>query len=214
MKKKEFLLGMFGILLIFGVLFVGCDNGSTNEEVETFTRLTEDETDIELSTATVVTDVNPSGLELAVYQGNWGTIRIELTGEVGMDIANVALRGELIGVIPVKESAVTEGYSGVAIAGLFDKTKPGTIRQYNQALNIGQSANQYTVGYGTDNPYREKHYDGGTNSYYLDALGGFEILLWNGASRKTITLIITPDDEDEPAKTIVIDYSTVEFTAG
>jgi hypothetical protein len=225
MKKKEFLMGMFGILLIFGVLFVGCDNGSTDEEEEeveeTFTSLA---SVITLSGVITDTDkpVNPAGLVLseAKQSDSTGIIYITLTGTAGTTITNPTVEGELIGAIPVKDSAKSAGYSGVVIAGLldpddglFDSDEPATIRQYNQALHIGTSYNENTYDHENNNPdvYREKDYDGGTNSYYLDTLGGFEILLWGGASRKTITLIITPDDEDVPAKTIVIDYSAVLF---
>jgi hypothetical protein len=67
-------------------------------------------------------------------------------------------------------------------------------------------------GHGTDNVFREKEYAGGSNSYYPDAIGGFDMLLWNGAKSKTIKLEIEQPTGSAPKK-YLIDYNKVTFKA-
>jgi hypothetical protein len=97
----------------------------------------------------------------------------------------------------------------MVLTGIVDPAKPGKIRQYNQALNAYDSYDpNFTFLYGTPNVYREKNYAGGSNSYYPDELGGFDVLLWSGATSKIIKLEVT---QDGVTKTYIIDYSDVEF---
>jgi hypothetical protein len=107
------------------------------------------------------------------------------------------------------------GYSAVVIENLVTYASPGKIKQYNQGLNMwnanvpGHSEN--ITGYDTPDVYKEKTYSGG--NFYPTAIGGYDIILWDGADRKTITLeVYQPSSETKPTNTFLIDYSGVTFT--
>jgi hypothetical protein len=107
------------------------------------------------------------------------------------------------------------GYSAVVIAGLVSHGSEGTIKQYNQGLNMWTqeivTALGTTKDYDTPDVYREKTYPGG--NFYPSAIGGYDIILWNGADRKTITLEITQASVNSGAtQKYLIDYSGVTFT--
>jgi hypothetical protein len=190
-------------------------------------------TGIELSEET---DVNPDGL-------NIDSVKRDLT-TAKYGIVTITLKGNAGNVIPVSSAvyndmfwdsptAATEtliadkaalGYSAVVITGLVTTGTTGKIKQVNQAFNMWKpdtpGGHPATIqDYPNPGVFKEKVYTTDPNAYYPASIGGFDIMLWGGASRKTITLEITQpysDDSepsnDGPTKTYLIDYQNVTFT--
>jgi hypothetical protein len=172
-----------------------------------------------------VEGVNPKGLKIASAVKDLSTqiVTITLEGEAGVVIPYSASPNsvyydmfdvqDLSEILIAAEAA--KGYSAVVIAGLLDYEQAGKIKQINQAFNMSTKARFELINgtdkkHGTENVYREKPY--AAEGYYPSAIGGFDMLLWNGATSKTITLEISqPADAPTPQK-FLIDYTAVTFT--
>jgi hypothetical protein len=186
-----------------------------------------------LSKAANETDppITPAGLSataeqnLATTGDNAGLVTITLTGAANKDIPYSAdpqsvyydmFDTQDLNEILIKERA-DAGYSAVVIKSLVTPGQTGKIKQYNQGLNMWTpeivALVNATKDYNTPDVYREKTYGTGADAYYPSAIGGYDIILWNGADRKTVTLeVYQPDTSEKPTNTFLIDYSGVTFT--
>jgi hypothetical protein len=146
-----------------------------------------------------------------------GLVTITLTGNAGRTITNETVYNDMFGadgayaaLIPAEAA---KGYSAVVINGLYGSGS-GNIKQSNLGFNmwkqtVFEAVNAPGQGWGTANVFRQKDYNS------LTANGSFSLILWNGATPKTITLEITQPKDGESAKTqkFLIDYNAVTFEA-
>jgi hypothetical protein len=184
-----------------------------------------------------VESVNPEGLEIE-------SVKKDLTTGDSNGFVTITLSGNAGNVIPAGDvyndmfwddaNAATDtliaeeaalGYSAVVITGLVTPGTTGKIKQVNQAFNMWKpdtpGGHPATIqDYPNPGVFKEKVYTTDADAYYPPSIGGFDIMLWGGASRKTITLEITQPysdddnaDNDGPTKTFLIDYTDVTFTA-
>jgi hypothetical protein len=214
MKKNRFLLAALALLLVWLPVFISCANAASDDTGPGITGYvaTDDETVVPELPKNPVTGggtVNPPDLEVEVKKQADGSTLFDASGDVGTAgfpnnlVQNDFDAGGTFLTIPGGTFVST-----MVITGIVDPSKPGTIRQYNQAINLYNTPNSTFYNFGTPNVYKEKYYTGGINSYYPDELGGFDVLLWSGAGSKIITLEVT---QDGVKKIYTIDYSDVVF---
>jgi uncharacterized protein YaiE (UPF0345 family) len=170
------------------------------------------------------TGVNPAGLSIASAVKDLATqlVTITLKGEAGAVIpyssSNTSVYYDFFGAVKdlstvLDAAKAAQGFSAVVITNLVDTTQTGEIKQENQGFNIWKTAVDGGQRHGYDDVYREKDiYTAGGNNYYHAAIGGFDIILWNGAKRKTITLEIT--QTSGTMREFLIDYRAVTFKDG
>jgi hypothetical protein len=181
--------------------------------------------------------INPA----AFYrEGNYSARKNLATEGESRGLVTITLKGEARSDIPYSSSpdsvyydmfdirnlddildptARAQGYSAVVIVNLVPTpASEGKIKQSNQGLNMWKSGVLSNVtGHGSSEVFKEKTYSsaysgGNTSFYYPDAIGGFDIILWGGADRKTITLEVTQPSGGSTQK-FLIDYSEARFTA-
>jgi hypothetical protein len=221
MKINRFILAALAILLVMGPILISCQIAAGDDGSGPFTGYVSAEDNAvapELPRHQLPTGpVNPPGLEIEVINQADGSTLFEASGDVGTDFVNDTVARDFTGQTAGSPGSYTMfNYRGrstkistMVITGIVDPAKPGIIRQYNEALNLYAAPDPATfVGWLTPNVYKEKYYPVGANSYYADALGGFDVLLWEGATNKVIKLIVT---QDGVTKTYIIDYSDTVF---
>jgi hypothetical protein len=214
-------MGMFGILLIFGVLFVGCDNGSTDEEEEeveeTFTDVSGS---IKLATGT---GLNPADLtvESARKDKTTGITTIVLAGNAGTTLPTGL--AEDFG-SPHSGAPTTGSWSALTLEGIISEEAQAAdtvIKQTNQSFRYYVGGPDVTddeddlsetglpnIFVNESDIYKVKKYSG---SPTFPSGSSFDILIWSGATVKTATLEITPDGGSKYI--IIVDWSGVTFTA-
>jgi hypothetical protein len=185
-----------------------------------------------LYTLSAVSGVNPAGLKIASAIKNLakdgvdaGLVTITLTGEAGVVVTHADLLADMYNAADVKAEEVAKGISAVVITGLVNVEQTGRIKQTNEVLRIWKNANLIggtITDFTNANVTKDKVYAASigevTGTYHPASIGGFDIILWGGATRKTITLEITQPytdnstDDDGPTQTFLIDYSAVTFT--
>ncbi|MDR2629677.1 MAG: hypothetical protein LBC60_02005 [Spirochaetaceae bacterium] len=213
MKKHSVLLVVLALLLVWLPIFTSCQNAAgddgTGSAVTGYVSPDDDTALPELPRHQAGGQlVNPPGLEVEVKKQADGTTLFEASGDVGTNIANNMVSSDMYST-GFDSTKATQGVSAMVLTGIVDPTKPGTIKQYNEALNLYASVHSNIKNHGTPNVYKEKYYDiPNGDEYYPAALGGFDILLWGGASTKVITLEVT---QGGVTKTYIIDYSDTVF---
>jgi hypothetical protein len=212
MKKNRFLLAALALLLVWLPVFISCANAASDDASGpgiTGYVATDDETVAPELPRYQVTGgpVNPPGLEVEVTKKPDGSTLFEAEGNVGQAFPNTPVTDDFNAGGTYLTIPAGTYVSSMVITGIVDPSKQGTIRQYNQAFNLYAPQSNFYNQY-TPNVYKEKYYTGGAGSYYPDALGGFDVLLWSGATSKIITLEVT---QDGVTKTYIIDYSDTVF---
>ncbi|MDR2210940.1 MAG: hypothetical protein LBO65_05645 [Spirochaetaceae bacterium] len=217
MKKNYFVLAALVLLLVWLPIFTSCENAASDSGggpgITGYVPL-DDETvsppALPPQRQLASGPVNPPGLEIEITKRPDGSTAIDASGDVGTEPPNDEIKTDFgyNTLLPVPGPNSTK-YSTMVLTGIVDPTKPGTIKQYNVALNNYNPPDYVNFkNIGKPNVYKEKYYLGGPDSYYDDSLGGFDILLWEGANPKIITLYVT---QDGVTKTYIIDYSDVVF---
>jgi hypothetical protein len=191
----------------------------------------------EIYKLSTVPGVNPPGLRIASATKDLPSkkVTITLSGEAGAVIDNEDVAADMFGTADNAPNVLIadradDGYSAVVITGLVDASTGGTIKQTNQAFNmwtqaefetsvVREDAEASKASYDTLNVYRKKTYSG--SDYYATGTDGYDIILWNGATRKTIDLEITQpytEGEESPpngtTNKFKINYTDVTFTPG
>jgi hypothetical protein len=227
MKRTISVLAVLALLLVTLPIIISCDNPTEDNGSSDFTGYVnvDDQTQ---STPTLPQTyvggqpLNPPDMEAKSSTKPDGTTLIETTGNAGSDtvganaggIKNPTVKNEFYGTLGSDFNLAGGKVSAMVLTGIVDPTKPGTIKQYNQAFNVYTLAafspytpeDNFIFNLGNSDVYKERSYSAG--GYYPAALGGFDILLWSGAPSKIITLYVT---QDGVTKTYVIDYSDLEF---
>ncbi|MDR1306690.1 MAG: hypothetical protein LBK74_03855 [Treponema sp.] len=232
MKSKLNMTGILGVLLIFILIFTGCSNGTTDDElVATFTDVY---ADYPLTSG-------QSGLTLTAKKSDTtGIIYLTISGTVAAaDTSQTAWTNNWNkkGNISGKFAAVSVDFNGVFTTANVAKIL--AIRSESQALRYctdwveedghqGLLSSAPTVAYHwganmwipsnpSQLPVRWKAYEAGL----IPANDSLLILIWDGASPKTSKLEVTSwtsfngdiaKDKTGDIATIVFDYSAVTFT--
>jgi hypothetical protein len=157
--------------------------------------------------------INPTALKIETTPQTDGSALIKASSDSAVGTwPNTVVQGDFDD--PSASYFGSYDISTIVLAGIVDPSKPGTIKQYNTAFNLASSVQPNIYGHKTSGVYKEKHYTGGSNSYYPDALGGFDVLIGDYAAgepshtSKIITLNVT---QDGVTKTYIIDYRDVIF---
>jgi hypothetical protein len=208
MKRNYVLLAVLAMLLAAGPILISCQNAAGDDggpSITGYVSLDDGTTAPAVPHHTVNggEPVNPPGMKVETAKQPNGDTHFEVSGDVGDDFPNSVVEDDFTGGGTPFGSEVV---STMVIAGIVDPAKPGTIRQYNQALNAYTSLPNYVFNFKTPNVYKERYYDAG--EYYPAELGGFDVLLWEAAPSKIITLIVT---QEGVTKTYIIDYSDTVF---
>lgn len=212
MKRNYVLLAVLAILLAAGPILISCQNTTSDDggpSITGYVSLDDGTTAPSVPHHTVNNGepVNPPGMKVETAKQPNGDTLFDVSGDVGDDFPNSVVEDDFDSIpYPINSGAKV---STMVIAGIVDPSKPGTIKQYNQAFNAYDTIDlNFVFDWKTPNVYRQKTYAGGSNSYYPDELGGFDVLLWEGAPSKIITLIVT---QEGVTKTYIIDYSDTVF---
>jgi hypothetical protein len=178
-----------------------------------------------------VADVNPAAFKengnytavrnIATTGDDAGLVTITLKGEAGTTIANETVYNTMFGSAGnadnvLRADKVSAGYSAVEIGGLL-VAGTAKIVQYNQGFNMwisnASGHSDFITDWDKDNVCKTRTYAS------IPANDTFDIILWGGATRKTITLEITQPysddgnaDNDGPTQKFLIDYTAVTFT--
>jgi hypothetical protein len=231
MKSKLNMTGILGVLLVFILIFTGCSNGTTDDEVETFTNVS---ADYPLTTgqSTLTLTAKKSDTTGIIYLTVSGTVTAANTSQTAWT-NNWNEKGNITG----NFAAVSVDFKGVFTDANVAKIL--AIRSESQALRyctdwVAQNGHQGllplppTVAYhwganlwipadSSQLPVRWKAYGIGE----IPANDNLIILIWDGASPKTSKLEVTSwtsfngdiaEGKIGDIATIVFDYSAVTFT--
>jgi hypothetical protein len=185
MKKKEVLMGMFGVLLIFGMIVIGCDNGSTDDP---WVEPTAAEKAAALAAALVaqfeleVDDVTVDGATIALNAGAELTIAAETTLAVPSGVTF-----DLSALYTGEEDDDTT----VELAGAITVASGGTLR-LSQGDGTGaipeiaySGTGSLTIAKGGGIVLADGDDDGSDDDVYIGTGGLYE---WGNSSSGSITL--------------------------
>jgi hypothetical protein len=175
-----------------------------------------------------VANTNPAQLTVSVTGFGTATVAITLGGAVASGFPSTDLRDDFVGFPDTTEGSggsdypnlnfdatkAAQGYTVVTLAGVTSGWVTGTntyIKQTNRSFNLYERNFFAITGFGTDTVYKEKPY--GSNPQEDATFGGFDFLLWQGASSKVITIQSGGTAAATGyTNTVTVDYSGLTIT--
>jgi hypothetical protein len=227
---KEKLFSTVILALVLAMAFIGCDNGTTDDDPE------ETWTDATSSYPILEADGVPE-LTVVAEVSSLGNTRIKLSGTIEAAVSydtedNTATSWWNINYEPgVGGSTPADGiYSAAVFDGFFPEDASGKVL----AVKVTNDAFRYYTGYPNATGPLTKPSTANEQSIYIPAQGAatrwrlynagdipdgdwLGVLLWSGADPKTITIELQefasfdPDADYTVLKRVTIDYSDVDF---